>query len=197
MLQRMNIPKNIFNKIYNLFWLHFKHVVYGKKLRIEGRILLQGRGKIEIGENVTIYSHYAINPIGGDRTVFQVMNGAALKIGNHVAMSHAIISAHNTVIIEDEVMLGAGCKIFDTDFHSLDYEERVHGQDQDVNTAPVIIKKGAFIGTQAMILKGVIIGEKSIVGAGAVVTKNIPDGEVWAGNPARCIKKFRDVGRQN
>lgn len=70
MLQRMNIPKNIFNKIYNLFWLHFKHVVYGKKLRIEGRILLQGRGKIEIGENVTIYSHYAINPIGGDRTVF-------------------------------------------------------------------------------------------------------------------------------
>ena len=57
-------------------------------------------------------------------------------------------------------------------------------------TSPVIIKDGAFIGAHSIILKGVIIGEKSIVGAGSVVTKSIPDGEIWAGNPAKFIRKI-------
>ena len=170
MLRKINIFKKIYNKCYNLFWLWFKHVDYGKKMRIEGRILLYGRGRIEIGNDVTIFSHYAVNPIGGNKTVFQVMDGASLKIGNHVGMSHVVIAVQNSVIIEDDVLLGAGCKIFDTDFHSLDYVEGVHGRDRDVHTMPIIIKKGAFIGAQAMILKGVTIGEQSIVGAGAVVT---------------------------
>jgi acetyltransferase-like isoleucine patch superfamily enzyme len=47
-----------------------------------------------------------------------------------------------------------------------------------------------FIGARCIILKGVTIGEKSIVAAGSVVTKNIPEGEVWGGNPAKFIKKI-------
>ena len=54
---------------------------------------------------------------------------------------------------------------------------------------PVIIKDGAFIGTDCIILKGVTIGEKSVIGAGSVVTKSVPDGEIWAGNPAKFIRK--------
>lgn len=188
MLEKINIPVKIYNKLYNDICMRLRRVCYGKNLKIIGRILLQGRGRIEIGDNVTIYSHYAVNPIGGNRTVFQVMDNAVLKIGNHVGMSHAVIAAHESVILEDDVMLGAGCKIYDTDFHSLNYEERVHGDDADVRTAPVHIKKGAFIGAHTIILKGVTVGEKSIVGAGAVVTADIPDGEVWAGNPARRIR---------
>lgn len=190
MLDKLNFPGRVYSYIYNKVCLHYKHAVAGKNLCIKGRLLLQGRGRIEIGDDVTIYSHYAVNPIGGNRTVFQVMDGACLKIGNRVGMSHAVITAYNSVVIEDDVMLGADCKIFDTDFHSLDYEERVHGGDKKVKTAPVKIKKGAFIGTGALILKGVTIGEKSVVGAGAVVTRDVPDGEVWAGNPARCIRKL-------
>lgn len=56
-------------------------------------------------------------------------------------------------------------------------------------TKPVIIKDGAFIGTDCIILKGVTIGEKSVIGAGSVVTKSVPDGEIWAGNPAKFIRK--------
>jgi acetyltransferase-like isoleucine patch superfamily enzyme len=53
-----------------------------------------------------------------------------------------------------------------------------------------VIKKGASIGANVTILGGVIIGEKSMIGAGSVVTKNIPDGELWVGNPAKFVRKI-------
>ncbi len=189
MLEKINIFQKTTDWICNKIELYCRGVVYGKRLQIKGRLLLQGRGKIEIGDDVTIYSRYTVNPIGGNRTVFQVMGEANLKIGNRVGMSHVIIAAHNRVEIEDDVLLGAGCKIFDTDFHPLDYLSRIQGDDKAVKTAPVCIKKGAFVGADALILKGVTIGEQSVIGAGAVVTGNVPDGEVWAGNPARCVRK--------
>ena len=63
---------------------------------------------------------------------------------------------------------------------------------QKKRNAPVVIKDLAFIGMHSIILKGVTIGEKSIIGAGSVVSKDVPDGEIWAGNPARFIKKVVD-----
>jgi acetyltransferase-like isoleucine patch superfamily enzyme len=53
-----------------------------------------------------------------------------------------------------------------------------------------IIKKGASIGAASVILGGVTIGEKAMIGAGSVVTKNIPDGELWLGNPAKFVRKI-------
>jgi acetyltransferase-like isoleucine patch superfamily enzyme len=59
----------------------------------------------------------------------------------------------------------------------------------DVSVAPVVIKDGAFIGGHSTILKGVTIGERAIVGAGSVVRQNIPADEIWAGNPAKSVRK--------
>ncbi|GAM69539.1 galactoside O-acetyltransferase [Vibrio sp. JCM 19236] len=86
--------------------------------------------------------------------------------------------------------------MFDTDFHSVDFQTRISpfinlGSDTGVKKAPVHIKTGAWIGGFSIILKGVTIGENSVVGAGSVVTKNIPDNEVWAGNPAVFIKALK------
>lgn len=187
MLEIIELPIRIVNYIFNHFVMRYKRVCYGKKINIKGRILLRGKGKIILGDNVTINSHYSENPIGGHRTVFQVMEGAELMIGNNVGISHAKIAVYNRVVIEDEVLLGANCKIYDTDFHSLSYEERVLNGDKDIKSAPVTIKRGAFIGAGSFVLKGVTIGEKSIIGAGAVVTKDVPSGEIWAGNPAKKI----------
>ena len=61
--------------------------------------------------------------------------------------------------------------------------------DTHIKTKPILIKEGAFIGAQSIILKGVTIGKHSVVGAGSVVTKDIPDGEIWGGNPAVFIRK--------
>jgi acetyltransferase-like isoleucine patch superfamily enzyme len=61
--------------------------------------------------------------------------------------------------------------------------------DEQTVSKSIVIKNGAWIGGSSIILKGVIIGSKSIVGAGSVVAKNVPPGEIWAGNPAKFIKK--------
>ena len=56
--------------------------------------------------------------------------------------------------------------------------------------APVKIEDNAFVGARSMILKGITIGKNSIIGAGSVVTKSVPENEIWAGNPARFVRKI-------
>lgn len=103
------------------------------------------------------------------------------------------IGCENQITIEDNVTIGSGCHIYDTDFHPLEYDERIKGYYKGCPTKrkPVLICEGAFIGAGCYILKGVTIGKHSIVGAGSVVAKNIPDGEIWAGNPAKFIRKIK------
>lgn len=91
--------------------------------------------------------------------------------------------------IGKNVKVGGGTRIFDTDFHPLDYMDRrntVHG----TKTAPVIIEDDVFIGTNCIIGKGVTIGARSIIAAGSVVVKSIPSDEIWGGNPAKFIRKI-------
>ena len=76
----------------------------------------------------------------------------------------------------------------DTDFHPLDYISRRVGIDGTL-TAPIRIEDDVFIGAGVIIMKGVTIGKHSVIGAGAVVTKSVPENEVWAGNPAHFIRK--------
>ena len=176
-------------RLRNYFHMKRKHVSYGKNLKLNGRVHFHGSGKFVIGNQVTIQSDPNVNPCaGGLAAHFTCDKNAVLKIGNHVGISHCAITAANSVIIEDDVLLGSNCMIADTDFHSIDFEKRNSGNDDTVKVAPVLIRKGAFIGARSIILKGVTVGEYSVVGAGSVVTKSIPDGEIWAGNPAKFIK---------
>ena len=175
--------------LYNRLLMKYYHVECGENFNCKGRLLIQGHGSYRFGNNLTIYSKKTVNPIGGDRTVLQTINGGRIIIGSRVGISHAVLCARSEIKIEDNVLVGAGVKIFDHDFHSLDYEERVKNGDKDVKTKPVLIKEGAFIGAHAIILKGVTVGRHSVIGAGAVVTSDIPDNEIWAGNPACFIRK--------
>lgn len=184
------------DSLYNSFLMRYYHVKCGKHFTCLGRLIIQGHGTYQFGNELTIYSKETVNPIGGNRTVFQAINGGKIIIGDHVGMSHAILCSRTEIKIEDQVMIGSGVKIFDHDFHSLTYENRVQNGDTDVKTKPILIKEGAFIGAHAMILKGVTIGRHSVVGAGAVVTKDIPDGQIWGGNPAVCIRKIESKGNE-
>ena len=182
--------KDVMNRVYNRLLFKYKRVQCGKGLQINGRVIIRGTGKIILGDNIKINSGLWYNPIGGDnKTIFFTKETGLIKVGNNVKMSNSAIVSADCIEIEDCVMLGGGCKIYDTDFHSLEFRERMSEKDAGETKSRVKIKKGAFLGAHVIVLKGVTIGEKSIIGAGSVVTKNIPDNEIWAGNPARFIKK--------
>lgn len=188
---RVRIRK-ICNKHYKKSFLKNKNVVLGENLILHGRIYSLGTGLIEIGDNVEINSDFSVNPTGGGYgTSINSFEGAIVKIGNNVGISHTAISAMKSVEIGDNVLIGSNCMISDTDFHPLDAEIRVEDSNnrEATKTAPIKIEKNVFVGARSIILKGVTIGEGAVVGAGSVVTKDIPAGEIWAGNPAKFIKK--------
>lgn len=177
--------------LINKFQFCFRKIEYGCQLVTYGKIFIRGTGKIRIGNNVTITSCRETNPIGGDtKTILYAKEKSEIIIGNNCGISNSAIVSLDKIVIEDDVMIGGSCKLYDHDFHSIYYEERMKDPTGNVKSAPILIKKGVFVGAGTIILKGVTIGEKSVVGAGSVVTKNIPAGEVWAGNPARFIKKI-------
>lgn len=166
-------------------------IKYGKGFRSCGNILFRKYGgNIIFGNNVSINSHRIADPIGGDcKTMFVTTGLGKMKIGNNVGISNASFYASNSIIVEDGVCVGAGCKIYDTNFHSIYPDERLSGN-INVLTAPVTIKKKAFLGGHCIVLKGVTIGEGAVIAAGSVVSRSIPDYEVWGGNPARFLKKI-------
>lgn len=170
------------------FWIF--DIKCGKGLQVRGKIKLSWKVNLELGNNVIINSgnYHNPNPIGGEViTSFTTVYDGKIKIGDNVGISNATIFSRDSVEIEDNVMIGGGTKIFDTDFHPLDYEKRINNREDAVQCAPVRICEGAFIGTEVIIMKGVTIGSHSVVGAGTVVTKSVPDNEIWAGNPAHFI----------
>lgn len=112
---------------------------------------------------------------------------ARIEIGRGVGMTGATLCAQTRVVIGDHVLLGANCAIVDTDFHPLDPEIRRRAP-QAGATEPIVIEADVFVGTQALILKGVRIGRGAVVGAGSVVTGDVPARAVVAGNPARVVR---------
>lgn len=189
--QRIQLLAEFPNRVYNFLILKYRHVTWGKDLTIHGRIYCVSNSNdgIRIGDHVRINSSRHSNPIGGDtKTILFAKGNGKIRIGDGCGISCASIIACDSITLGNQVFVGGGTRIYDTDFHWLDFDKRI--SELGGATAPVTIGDGAFIGAHCIILKGVTIGEKSIVGAGSVVTKTIPAGEVWAGNPAKYIRKL-------
>ena len=118
------------------------------------------------------------------------IDGSSIVIGNNVGISGSTINAASSIVIEDNVSIGSGCLITDTDSHPIEYSARIADDNSKTKTAPIIIKEGAFIAARCIAMKGVTIGTHSVIGAGSVVTKSIPDNCIACGNPARVVKQL-------
>ena len=145
---------------------------------------------VRLGDNVRIYAF--VNLYGceiGDEsrigTFVEIQKG--VKVGKRVKISsHTFIC--EGVTIEDNVFIGHGVMFTNDKFPRATTEEGETQSESDWNVIPTVIKKGASIGSNATILCGVTIGEGAIVGAGSVVTKDIPAWTIAAGVPARPIR---------
>lgn len=149
------------------------------------------QGQFSIGRKFALHSGKYFNMIGRQQQCYFIVGkNGRLIIGDNVGLSCTAIVCWSNITIEDNVRIGGGVVIYDTDFHSLDANERIAEPEitTNIKTKSVTIKCNAFIGAHSIILKGVTIGRNSIVGAGSVVTRSVPDNEIWAGNPAIFIK---------
>ena len=122
--------------------------------------------------------------IGTGTYIAAPLNGAALdkvKIGNNVFInSNLLAMARGGITIEDDVQIAGNVSLL-TNNHD-PYDRML------LPCKPILIKKGAWIGANVVILRGISIGKHAIVGAGSVVTKDVPDYAVVVGNPAKVVK---------
>jgi acetyltransferase-like isoleucine patch superfamily enzyme len=146
-----------------------------------GSTLVVGRNAVLISD-----SRFSEPGVSHPCVLRTLRSGASLTIGDNVGMSGCSVCAAERVSIGDECLIGADVLIADTDFHRVDPEGRRWRKD-GVSTASIHIGRNVFIGARSMVLKGVNIGDDAVVGAGSVVTSDVPAGAVAAGSPARVI----------
>lgn len=122
--------------------------------------------------------------LGENSQIMPPIAGAAfdhMKIGDNVFInSNSLLMARGGIVIEDDVMFAANVQLLSNNHD--EYDRQV------LTCKPIHIKKGAWIGAGVSILPGVTIGKYAIVGAGAIVTKDVGDYEVAVGVPAKVVK---------
>lgn len=145
----------------------------GRKTIVGGHTILMHPNNIRIGSNCLILDHVYI------RTGLK----GSVELGDYCAInSFAKIFAHGGVHVGDHAQIGPDCLITTT---SHDYNKSLH-----TNFLPVHIDEWAWVGGKAILLPGITVGAHSVIGAGSVVTKNVPPYTLVAGNPARFIRRI-------
>lgn len=152
--------------------LHFNSDKVGNS-RAEGLLRMDENSKLEVDGHFRI--HY-----GCDIAIYK---NAQLKLGSGFINAGGQIRCGNSITIGNNVAIGRNFFVQDSDFHTI-----IDGNDERKNnTAPVVIGDHVWIGTNVTILKGVHIGDGAVIGAGTVVTKDVPPYSVVAGTPNRVL----------
>lgn len=191
---RFYIYKFRFNKSH---WVGFisprVYILFARNIKV-GKSIFLGEGVkinalcqkgIEVGDNVTIKAGTTIDCSGVLTKI-----GDGISIGDRVGISeNCYIQVRGFVRIDSDVIIGPSAKIFSENHKFEDPELAIRLQ--GVQRKGVKISNGAWIGSNAIILDGVTIGAKSVVAAGSIVTKDVPDYCVVAGNPAKIIRYLK------
>jgi acetyltransferase-like isoleucine patch superfamily enzyme len=167
-------------------------VTYGKNLKIYSSsvVVRHFNSSITLGDDVVILNNSFENPAGiAHRTVLATpVSGARIVVGNNVGMSGVVICASCQITINNNVLIGVGARIYDTDFHPINRLNRLINDQDSIQVSPVLIEDDVWIGANAIILKGVTVGHGAIVAAGSVVVHDVPANTIVGGSPARVLK---------
>jgi acetyltransferase-like isoleucine patch superfamily enzyme len=170
-------PRSVWG-IFNARW-HLRRVTtLPVTVRLFGRARVSGKGEIIIGDRVLLM---------GTTVPFELVahRGGRVHIGSQTFINYGVsISAHDAVQIGSQCQIGQYCIIQDNDYHDIEEKWRVPP------SAPVVIEDRVWLGARVIVLKGVRIGHDAVIGAGSVVTKDIPPRAIAAGSPARVIRYF-------
>jgi UDP-2-acetamido-3-amino-2,3-dideoxy-glucuronate N-acetyltransferase len=156
---------------------------------------------VELGQDVAIYHPELVN-------LYSCKIGDSTKIGsfveiqkNAVVGSRCKVSSHTFVCegvtLEDDVFVGHGVMFINDIYPSATNGDGRLQTEADWSVTPTLVRRGASIGSNATVVAGVVVGEYALVGAGAVVTKDVPPYAIVAGVPARAIGDTRDKRAAN
>lgn len=144
-------------------------------LKKRNLVSVVGAGKIFIGKNTIIY----------DFVVFEVHKRGVVRIGNDCTVHpQCVFITNNKITIGDNCRIACGCK-FVSGNHRVAKNKLIRNQKVKVGT--VEVGNDCWFGVDVKVLSNVKIGDGAVLGAGAVVTKNVPPYEIWAGVPAKKI----------
>ena len=154
---------------------------------------------VKLGTNVKI--HDFVNLYGceiGDNTKIgtfvEIQKGAKIDKNCKIS-SHTFIC--EGVTIEENVFVGHNVTFINDKYPKATNESGELQNEEDWNVEPTMVRRGASIGSGSTILSYVTIGENAIIGAGSVVTKDVPSNTIVAGNPARVLRKVSDIHRRD
>lgn len=172
-----------------------KNAIVGKDVRFYMRsscINTGGRKNVRIGDHVCMFGSIS------------ALYGGRVSIGSHCYIGGGTtIQASDSVEIGDHVIIAGGVRILDNNIHPVDPQQRLRMTGcadyltddlwtwKHARHAPVIIRENVWIGQEAVIMKGVTVGRGAVVGMRAVVTHDVPEYTVVAGNPARVVKSLK------
>ena len=186
---------NVFNKKIAQLYLNTVNTVSAKIWGVRIKTGCRFYGKtlfrtlpgaiIQIDSDCTFNSSHRSNLIGiySPCMISTIKSGAKIEIGHNCGFSGTVIGCAQYIKLGNNVRCGANTMITDSDWHSDDPRT---GKDK-----PVIIDNNVWLGYGVKVLKGVHIGENSLIGAGSIVTKDIPANVVAAGNPCKVIKELK------
>lgn len=145
---------------------------------------------VKLGANVRLYAFVNLYgcEIGDDTSIGTFVEiqggvtiGARCKIQSHTFICEG-------VTIEDEVFVGHNVNFINDTYPRATTSDGVVQGSADWKVIPTLVRHGASIGTGAILLAGVEVGPRAVIGAGAVVTKDVPPGAIVAGNPAHVLR---------
>jgi acetyltransferase-like isoleucine patch superfamily enzyme len=192
-----------------------KKIVFNSQMRTIKRYIIAGDSHFLEGFTLDVnkpndkkkYLQVGQDTVLACSIIFESSEGEVI-IGNGTYIGASKIICRSKIEIEDNVFIAWGSYLYDHDSHSIDYRDRrqdiIHqladlksGRNfiesknwNVVNSKPIKICSNAWIGMHCIILKGVTIGEGAIIGAGSVVTKDVPAWSIAGGNPARIVKEI-------